>query len=216
MIRQAEQQAETAASTLEQARVIGGGNDNWILQSDSGTYTAKKAFGCLVCPEIGDQVLSVRLGPGNATILSILERQKEQKTRLKFGDDVEISSARSIGLFAGERLDAISGKCMHLDSKQVSLHSQNASLVADRLSVSGEEATHAINNVRVLAKTLETVSETSRQVAMNAFRLVSGLDSTSAGEVLQNIKRRFSVQSRQVSMLAEEDARVNAKRVHLG
>ena len=35
---------ETETGAMEEALVIGGGSDNWIVQSGSGTYKARKAF----------------------------------------------------------------------------------------------------------------------------------------------------------------------------
>ena len=215
-MKQVAQQDETTATSMEEALVMGGGTDNWIIQSGSGTYKARKAFSCLVAPEIGDKVLSVSLPSGGSSILAILERKQSQTTRLKFDGDVDISSPRSIRMFATKSLDAFSGETMHFDSKEISLRSKIASMLFDRLSATGSEAVHNISNIRVLSKTIETVSETSRQVANHSFRLVSGLESVRAGEILQRIKKRFTVQSRQVNMLAEDDAKLNAKRVHLG
>jgi hypothetical protein len=214
--KQVAQQHDLDTTSMEEASIMGGGANNWIIQSASGTYKANKAFSCLVHPEIGDKVLSVLLPSGGASILAILEREQSQTTRLKFEGDVDISSSRSIRMVAGQRLDALSGVEINLDSKQFSLRSKVSSVIFDRLTVTGDEASHTIGKIRVMAKYLETVSETSKQVMKHSFRLVSGLDSVSAGEVLQNIKKRFTVQSRQVSLLAKDDAKLNGKRVHLG
>ncbi len=216
MMKQVAQQDEAPVTSMEEALVIGGGADNWIIQSGTGTYKARKAFSCLVVPEIGDRVLSVLLPSGNSSILAILERKQSQTTRLRFDGDVDISSSRSIRMFASKSLDACSGDAMNFDSKEFSLRSKMVSLLFDRLNATGSEANQNINKVKILTKSIETVSETSRQVTRYAFRLVSGLESVNAGEVLQSIKKRFTVQSRQLNMLAEEDANLNAKRVHLG
>ncbi len=216
MMKQVAQQDEAPVTSMEEALVIGGGADNWIIQSGTGTYKARKAFSCLVAPEIGDRVLSVLLPSGNSSILAILERKQSQTTRLRFDGDVDISSSRSIRMFASKSLDACSGDAMNFDSKEFSLRSKMVSLLFDRLNATGSEANQNINKVKILTKSIETVSETSRQVTRYAFRLVSGLESVNAGEVLQSIKKRFTVQSRQLNMLAEEDANLNAKRVHLG
>ncbi len=215
-MKQGAQQEEISATSMEEALVMGGGTDNWIIQSSSGTYKASKAFSCLVYPEIGDRVLSVSLASGGSSILAILERKMSQTTRLNFDGDVNINASRSIRLFATKRLDAFSGETIQLDSKEFSLRSKIASMIFNRLSATGGEATHNIGKVRILAKTIETVSETSRQVANHSFRLVAGLESVKAGEILQRVKKRFTVQSRQVNILAEDDAKLNAKRVHLG
>jgi hypothetical protein len=207
---------EALPAALEESVVIGGGNENWIVQSSLGTYKAKKAFSCLVCPEIGDKVLSVSLAAGGASILAILERKSSQATRLKFGGDVDFSSPGSIKMLANERIDVMSGDAMNFDTVELSMRSETSSVSFDRLSVTGNEANQYINKIRVMSKYLETVSETSKQVMKNSFRLVSGLESLTAGEVLQQVKKRFTVQSKQVSMLAEEDAKLNGKRVHLG
>jgi hypothetical protein len=207
---------EALPAALEESVVIGGGNENWIVQSSLGTYKAKKAFSCLVCPEIGDKVLSVSLAAGGASILAILERKSSQATRLKFGGDVDFSSTGSIKMLANERLEVMSGDAMNFDTVELSMRSETSSVSFDRLSVTGNEANQYINKIRVMSKYLETVSETSKQVMKNSFRLVSGLESLTAGEVLQQVKKRFTVQSKQVSMLAEEDAKLNGKRVHLG
>lgn len=216
MTNTALQRDQGQTSTLEEARVIGGGADRWILQSGERSFTAQKAFSCLVSPEIGDKVLSVSLASDAANILAILERDEAQTTRLKFAGDVDFTSTESIRFTANGRLDALAGTGMHLDSDDLSVRSNEARLVFDRLSATGDEAVCGINRINLLAKIIDTVSETSKQVMNNSFRLVSGLESVDAGEVLQRVKKRFSVQSRQVSMLADEDARVNGKRVHLG
>ncbi len=215
-LQQAAQQQDTVQTTLDEALVIGGGNDNWIIQSDCGTRKAKKAVSCLVCPAIGDRVLTVSLASGASNILAILERKHLQSTHLKFEGNVDISSSQSIKLIANKRLDAFSGDKICFDSTELSIRSKLSSVLFDRLNLTGNEAHHSINKVQVLAKYIETVSETSRQVMKNSFRLVSSLESVKAGEVIQNIKKRFTVQSKQVSMLAEEDAKLNGKRVHLG
>jgi len=209
-------QQETLPSSLEEAVVIGGGNDNWIIQTSSATYKAKKAFSCLVCPEIGDKVLSVSLASGGSNILAILERKHAQTTHLKFDGNVDISASQSIRMMASERLDAYSAKTMSFDSNDLTVRSNTSTVLFETLSVTGNEAKQSINKIHVLAKYIETVSETSKQVMKNSFRLVSGLESIQAGEMLQKIKKRFTVQSKQASILAEEDAKVNAKRVHLG
>lgn len=215
-LQQALQQQETEQTSLDEALVIGCGNENWIIQSSSGTYKAKKAVSCLVCPEIGDKVLSVSLASGGSNILAILERKQSQTTHLKFEGDVDISSTQSIRMLASKRLDAFSAGKINLNSNELTIQSNLSSILFDKLSVTGGEAVHSINKVRVLAKYIETVSETSKLVVKNSFRLVSGLESVSAGEMIQRIKKRFTVQSKQVSMLAEDDAKLNGKRVHLG
>lgn len=215
-MQQQVQQQEAVATSLEEAVVIGGGNENWIIQSDSGTCKAKKAVSCLVCPEIGDKVLSVSLASGGSNILAILERKQSQTTHLKFDGNVDISATQSIRMIANERLDVFSGDKMNFDSTDLSIRSKTSSVLFDKLSVTGNEAKHSINKIQVLARYIESVSETSKQVMQNSFRLVSGLESIQAGEMLQRIKKRFTVQSKQASILAEEDAKVNGKRVHLG
>ena len=215
-IQQQARQQETVTTSLEEAVVIGGGNENWIIQSDAGTYKARKAVSCLVCPQIGDKVLSVSLASGGSNILAILERKQSQTTHLKFDGDVDISATKSIRMMASERFDAYSGNEMNFDATDFSVRANTSSVVFDKLNVTGNEAKHSINKIQVLAKYIESVSETSKQVMQNSFRLVSGLESVQAGEVLQRIKKRFTVQSKQASILAEEDAKVNGKRVHLG
>lgn len=216
MFLQQTEQLDPTPISLQEALVIGGGNENWIIQTDTATCKARKAVSCLVCPEIGDKVLSVQLSSGSSSILAIIERKQSQTTHLKFDGDVKMSSNESISIVASQRLDALSGDKMNLDSNALNIRSNSSSVQFDKLNVTGNEANHSINKIRVLAKYLETVSETSKQVMKHSFRLVSGLESVSAGEILQNVKKRFTVQSRQVSMLAEEDAKVNGKRVHLG
>lgn len=207
---------ENLPTFLQEAVVIGGGNNNWIIQSDTGTCNAKKSVSCLVCPEIGDIVLIVSMASGGSNILAILERKQSHTTHLKFDNNVNISSTQSIRLFANERIDAVSGDKMSFDSKQLSFHSKIVSMIFDKMNVTGNEAVHAISKIQVMAKYIETVSETSKQAMKNSFRLISGLDSTKAGEMLQMVKNRFTVQSKQATILADEDAKLNAKRVHLG
>ncbi len=215
-INQTLKQQEIMSTSVEEAMVIGGCDSNWIVQAESGTCTAKKAVSCLVAPEIGDKVLCVLLASGASSILAILERKQSHTTHLKFDGDLDISSSNSIRLVANERLNAFSGNKMSFDSSDLSIRSKIVSALFNKLNVTGEEANHSIGKIRILAKYMESVSETSRQIMNNSFRLVSGLESVKAGEILQTVKNHFKVQSKQATILAEDDARVNAKRVHLG
>jgi len=210
------QQQDTVPGLLDEALVVGGGSNSWMIQTKSGTFKAKKAFSCLVCPEIGDKVLNVSLASGDISILAILERKQPQTTQLKFEGNVEISATKSVRMLAGDRLDALARSKITLDSTALNIRATQTDVLFENLNVTGTEANHNIGKIQVIAKTIEMVCETSKQVMKNSFRLISGLDSVTADEVLQTIKKRFTLKSKQVSMLAEDDARLNGKRVHLG
>ena len=203
-------------SAMEEAMVIGGTADNWMIQSDSGTFRAAKAVSCLVSPEIGDLVLCLARVSGERCILAILERKVSATTRLKFSENLDLSTSGSIRLAAGENLDIVSTNKMNLDANELTQRSDVSVAISDRLNITANEARQSFNKFQLMAGYLETISDTSKQVMKNSFRMISALESVSAGEILHRISQRFTVKARQASVLAEEDARVNAKRVHLG
>ncbi len=209
-------QSNKQSLSLEEATVIGAGNDNWIIQSDSGTYRARQAVSCLVLPEIGDRVLSAALSSGESSILAILRRDSSDSTQLRFPGSVDIQAADSVRIVANDNIDALCAGKMNLDAHELTQHATDSHAIFERCNVTATEATHSFKKFKLLASYLETVSDTSRAVMKHSFRMISAFESVSAGDLMHKIRNRFSVQSRQAAMLADEDARVNGKRVHLG
>ena len=201
---------------MEEALVIGGTADNWVIQSDMGTFKATKAISCLVAPEIGDRVLCVSRVSGERSILAILERKASTAVLLKFAQDLNISASGSIRFTAAENLDIASRDKINLDTQELNQRATVARSIFSQFDITANEARQNYNKFQLMANYLEMVSDTSKQVMKNSFRMIASMESVSAGDLLHRISKRFTVQSRQASVLAEEDARVNAKRVHLG
>lgn len=190
---------------------------SYQILGQGGTYSATRAFSCLVEPIPGDKVL-FSIGPAQQChILSIIERLDSTQTSLSFPGEVTINAEHGqLSLNGQQGLNISSMQKITLASEEYSLIAKKALFAIDSLTAVGSTVVAKIRNVKTIADTVETVADNLLQKLKNSFRLVDGVDQKKSRDVIHTVKNLYSMRSKQAAILAKKDIKIDAERIHMG
>ncbi len=202
---------------IEYGTVQGLIDDQFVVHSQSDNFMAKRAFSCVVNPEVGDKVMYCCDDQQQCHILAIIERPVHQNATLSFQGDVAIDSSRgSLSITGKEGVQMASAESVTMISENVNVLAQKGLINISDVTFSGEKAASHISSLTTFAKSIDTVADRVSQKLKNSFRMIEGVDQTKAGDVLTTIKNLFSLRSRQSAILAKNDIKIDAERIHMG
>ncbi|MET1414612.1 DUF3540 domain-containing protein [Roseibium sp. HPY-6] len=162
---------------------------------------AVQATSCLLAPVIGDTVLVYR-GPEQAFLLSVLARKASVVA------EVSVPDAKDIALKANGKLA--------LSAPDINVSARRMHVIADTVTQTGKQL---INNFSRAFETCVDKILNARTVTTTAQSRSSAIKETEtlkAGILVQNIDG-VATQNSDISMItAEEDVRLDAKRVSVG
>lgn len=205
------QYCETGYATVQSV------DDQYVLDNQSGQFSAIRAFSCMLKPEIGDKVIYSSDDNNQSYILSILHRPGQQSAKMNFEGDLLINSERGdISIASPGGLQFVSSQNIDLISDDLNVIAKKAVLNLDDTLAVGRKMTGNISRINLFAQSIDTVADRVTQKLQNSFRLISGIDQCKAGDILTTVKNLFSVRARQSSMLAKDDVKIDAKRIHMG
>jgi len=196
--------------TARVARIVEdpAGDPHLFLDPPTDGASVMLAVSCLLTPETGDTVLIAPLG-GRCVILAVIDRQPGTAARLAVpGTDAVSLEAPDLSLTASRSLS--------VRSSTVSVDSEAADLRVTRTKLIGR-------TVLAVARTLETVSDTLRNVARQMtvrtderVTAIAGTDSYKAGQQVSDVETVQINTSKQTVIVGEEDVRLDAKRITMG
>ena len=179
---------EPAATALAQAWVAGADGDAFLLSRPSGEpVRARRAAGCLLQPEAGDMVLACLQPGGTSYVVCVLEKAGEVAT-LALGPEVTLT--------------ARSGQ-LELQGAEVAVRARTAM----RLEAPA---------IHFLGRTLDLVFDRLVQRARNSFRWIQELDQVHARRSHTAVSERYTLRSGSASIVAEDEVKVDGKRINLG
>jgi hypothetical protein len=165
----------------------------------------------------GDRVLFSTDTDGQGHILSIVERLDSTETRLEFLGDVTLNASQGqLQLNGKQGINISSQQQINLVSEEYSLIAKKALFGVDSISAFGSKLVAKISHVQTIADTVETVADHWLQKLKNSFRLIEGVDQQRAGDVIHTVKNLYSMRSRQATILAKKDIKIDAERIHMG
>lgn len=196
----------SSEASLFYARVDEEKQDGFAVSLDDGRIIfAKRAAGCLLAPEAGDEVL-LALGAGNTFILSVLTRQ-EDAGRITLpgrssieGDEIALTGRRSVVL-EGPRI-SLAGLLGEASFSGLSLISRWCDVRVERITSVAE----------IWNRTIGRLTERIR----DSYRNIENTEQTKAGRIRTVVKERFSVASRHADLNAEEEVKLDGKKIHIG
>ena len=152
--------------------------------------------------------------------------------------DIRLQSGKRIHLHADNRLVLQSDNALsleiphrsdhgrsrlHLDRSGVSLNgghlgikADDADLEIDTTTFRGRQLTAAWERAKLIVGKLETIATRLLERAKNSTRIIENLHEIKAGRMRAMIRKAFHLQSKNASILAEEDIRVDGNRINLG
>lgn len=213
-IKSGQQHAEPASAT---AIVISEQPAAFIVKTSNAQLVVKQAVSCLVRPAVGDTVLLFIDTNGQGYILSILERIREQSTRISVNNDLVIESGNdSITLAAKETINIASAKRANFTSAEVAISGRQGTVQFNSLDIVSDRATAHTGTSRLFSDTVETVAQTLTQRMQNCFRFVDKMDQLNAGNLVQSVRNLMSLKTRQAVVVAEQDVKIDGERIHMG
>ena len=203
-------------SGLAAARVVAVVDDCFILAVDGGAkFTARRAAGCLLCPEAGDRVLFWPDTAGSAYILSVLEKAGPQ-SRLAFAGDVSLESKAGEVVLSGERAQILGRERVDLWAPEVTLSGETGQarfrvfdVVSKRLFARAAQAALAVG----------TAEGVFGRLVRRAGSLLSITDETETIRAKRQrtlVDERWTLDTGSAAVVASEEVTVDGDSIHLG
>lgn len=196
------------ATTFGYAKVYKASEQGVEVEVDGQILSAHVGFGCLVRPIPGDRVLLSR-GPEGAFVISVIERLVPDRATLA------LSSGGALAIEA-DSVSVVARKDVSVDANELNLRGQKFLLVADSVTVFGRLANWVAENLRISARTLDTVADTLSSRAIDRVAIVERADVLRAASVSQTIDNVAVTSAPAVVIAATEDLRLDGKRVTVG
>ena len=176
---------------------------------------ASQARGCVIQTEKGDLVVIHKLADGRCFVTDVLT-SKNTTTTMKFKDGLRLVSNDRLVIKAEKEFDIEVAESMSLESPVVSTKLGQVKVLLDFLDFSfrkikkvGVEVETRVMKVRLMAQYIF-------QNAKSYIRTTSDLESTESGTYSQKVSGMSVSESQYLCLIAEKDARVDGKRIHIG
>jgi hypothetical protein len=169
---------------------------------------ARRAFSCLVAPVAGDRVLVSRT-PEGLYVLAILERLVPDSATLC------LPSAGTLTVEA-HRLRLSARDEAVIEGASVRIRTGALALVSDSLTAVGRLFTWAAETIRLSSRTQEMSADTMSARALDRVSIVERADVLKAGSLTQTVEEVATTTAPIAIIAADEDVRIDAKRVTVG
>ena len=209
---------ESPRLTLGYATVESRKGDEFMVQTPTGRARARKAAGCLLVPQEGDQVLLSQDGFGRCYVLSILERSDSRAgnhialigpTRLEVADgDLTLAAESGLGL--------VSPTHIALAAATLDVHAGRADIGIEETRLAGKSLSATFERIRTVAKSMDSFIKSWVQRMASCFRYVEEIDETQAASARQLVEGTLTVQTGNSVHMAEGHVKIDAEQIHLG
>ncbi|WP_176061393.1 DUF3540 domain-containing protein [Paraburkholderia sp. BCC1876] len=203
--------AETAGTVLALLQ------DDMLLVVCAGTrLRCRRAFSCLIAPEIGDRVIVSHVEPQRPHVLAILNRPHGRSACIRIDGDLLIESASRIHIRAEQGLQLHADNDLALHGKHLALDADNATLVARKASITCAEFEGHTGVLRLIGKSLASVFERVVHIAKTSFRTVETVDHLRCAHLDYAASEAVRLHGKHTLLTAERLAKLDAQQIHLG
>ena len=177
---------------------------------------ARVAFGCLVQPEPGDEVLIAAAG-GTCWVLAVLERHGTAPMLLLAEGDMTIAAAGgALRLAARDDVAVDAGGTARVAGHEVEVHGSVLRSVVDEVLHVGKRITLHAGVLRVVAELMESFAEHTLLRARRSTRLIEQTDHLRSGEIDHAATGTVQIQAKQAFISADTVVRIDAAQIHMG
>ena len=202
--------------TTEHAKVQGGFNRDFMVQSERGVYRAKLAFSCFVMPQAGDTVL-VNIDEKQSHIIAIIERPGAQHAIMSFPADMTMESKKgNVSITSHNKVNITSAEETSLLSNRLSVTSNDAQIYSDKMQVTGKNLKTHWQSIHTFAELITTATDKLVQTIKNSFSNTSGVEQKASKNYLQNVSSTTSIHSQHAVITAKKDMKIDGERIHMG
>jgi hypothetical protein len=191
-------------------------DDNFFwVETSRGLHKAKKSVSCLIEPLIFDEVLLLSNRNGKTYILSVLERERDVQSDIIFEGDVSVKVKNGDLGFVAQKLD-LKGNNIDLVSKDLDIRSLRGKASIRDFTFLGRVFRGNINAVKIISKTMSSITERLTQKARQSYRWIEGLEQTEAGRLRFSAKDSLFMKGKRSSLIAEKKVKIDGEKIHLG
>jgi hypothetical protein len=176
---------------------------------------AKKAFSCLVEPQINDTVICTSDEKGMYYILAILERKDNKRINISFPSDAELNSDNGFININSSKSASIISKKINLFSDKAVYKSKEATVAIDEITASGNEIQAGYKTIKTAA---DLISTFSRQVTekFKTYVRSSKNDIVKSDHMTRKSEGLYSVDSKHTIMKSKKSTKIDGDKILMG
>lgn len=208
-----------AAQAVEMGyATVTGRADKWFFLGNSALPVERAvcAASCLVEPDLGDTVLVCHGGPRASYILAVLARATPAQATINLPGGVALQTDQGQLQIQAEQLDLHARQKVSVVGPQVQLQGVHAHVHFQHMDASASQVQARWGVVSTLAQSMTTTVGRLVQKARDSFRWTENLEDTRAGRVRMQVTERFHLKSKHTTMLAQEQVKIDGKKIDLG
>lgn len=194
------------AAAIFYARVLEKNGDIYSVSTDNGTaLSAQRACGCLLAPEAGDEVL-IADNCERAFILSVLT-SPDDKGRIILPDYSTIE---------GVDLTVATSRDITMEAPRISLTGILGEVRFTGLSLLSQWCDIRIKKIAAAVEICDRVIGRLTERIRDSYRRIENTEQTTAGRIRTIVKERFFLSAKNAALNAEEEVKLDGKKIHLG
>lgn len=205
----------TAAPSMDTGTIQAGKGEQYMILSSAGMVAAKPAASCLLKPQHGDSVLLSFVGQ-TCYILAVLEQATDNATLEVKGDMTLTTKTGKIALSANEEVTLSSAKQVSQVAPTTSVLCEQHHVTAQKVSTTCQTAQLHSDDIHVNAKRSHAIIGEVYQKAQQVVRWVEKVETLNIGNLMQNVRNTLSSRSKNASITAKKDIKVDGERIHMG
>lgn len=188
----------------------------FVIRTERGDFTAKRAVSCLLEPATGDLVL-LAASEGAAWVLSVLERDDMRDAALVLDGNLAIKLCTGrLEVIAQEGVKVVTGKEVSLVAGTVDVNAVEGNVALERMSFFSSFVQAEMERVKVLASTFDSVVDRIYQRVARSYRVVSELDQVKAERIDYAARKTTALRGENTLISAEQLVKVDGEQIHLG
>ncbi|MEC7525292.1 MAG: DUF3540 domain-containing protein [Myxococcota bacterium] len=187
------------------------------VETEAGTFSARRAASCLLAPATGDQVLLARPERGVCFVLAVLVRAEPERAAV-----VEVDApamhlrAPRVEVLAKEGMRLISQEKIALVAQRFALDAREGRVSIQRLALEGREVLARADVLDGVFGAIETAAERLTQRLGRSYRFVEDTDSTHAHDVEVRAAQSFVTRAKDAVHHARRLFKADGEQVHIG
>ncbi len=217
-MRELRPRTESTAAELVVADVAEAPAGDALLLNEGGvTYPARRAKSCLVAPEPGDRVLVALAPDGDAFVTAVLAGADDASTRLEVQGDLDLRAATGrVQVTARDGVALRSTGVLDLLADELRVQARVGAVAVERLGFTGEALKAALERVRLVARSSESVVGRVVQRLGTRLSKVTDADHLQARNRHEEIDELASQQAGYSVLRARNEVRIDGKQILMG
>jgi len=188
-----------------------------IVRTDRSIVQATRATSCLIEPQVGDLVLLAQAPEAQTFVVSVLQRHEHAALVIGSEGDIVIESkSGAVKLRGHEQIELTSAGTLGAVAPDVSLQTLRANLTAIETRFIGRALFATVENLRIVASSIESLAESVVERFASIIRQISGSEQVLARNFQYRAEEACSIHAKNTLLTAEDLVRIDSEQIHIG